>query len=327
MSKILEVKDLETSFFTDDGEVEAVRGISFGLQEGTITGIIGESGCGKSVTALSILRLLPGRGRIKAGEIRFEGTRLTALKEREMRKIRGNRISIIFQNPATALDPLYSIGNQMGEVISFHKKTNREETRAQCVRLLEMVGLSDPEARLRAYPHELSGGMCQRVAVALALSCQPRLLLADEPTTALDVTMQIQILGLIRRLARQFNSAVLLITHDLSVIANICTRVIVMYGGKIMEEGEVRDIFSSPLHPYTKGLLQTVRDLERPAGGELFCIEGTPPSLLKPPEGCPFARRCPHAMQICRMAAPQVYQVGGHRAYCWLLDPECGGEL
>lgn len=325
MKRILEVKNLSTSFYTYDGEVEAVRDVSFSLDEGEITGIIGESGCGKSVTALSILQLLSKRGKIKSGEIWFRGEDIATLTEKQMLKIRGNQIAMIFQNSMTALDPLYTIGNQMAEIISYHKKTNHAETRMRCIQMLKMVGLPDAERCYKSYPHQLSGGMRQRVAIAIALSCEPALLLADEPTTALDVTTQAQILKIIQQMCRDFHTSVLLITHDLSVVANTCSRIIVMYGGKIMETGTTEELFRNPLHPYTKALLRTVRDLDQEHGCQLFCIDGFPPQLLNPPVGCPFSERCPHAMRICQMAMPESFGSTDHQCACWMLDPACSG--
>lgn len=328
MANVLEIKHLSTSFDTYDGEVKAVRDVSFSLEEGMITGLIGESGCGKSVTALSILQLLSKRGRIKSGEIWFREQNLVTLTEKQMLNIRGEQIAMIFQNAMTALNPLYTIGNQMAEVISYHKKTSRTETMRRCEEMLKMVGLQDTERCLKAYPHQLSGGMRQRVAIAMALSCEPALLLADEPTTALDVTTQAQILKIIQQMCTELHTSVVLITHDLSVVANTCDRVIVMYGGKVVESGSTEELFENPKHPYTKALLHTVQDLEADHGHRLFSIEGYPPRLLDPPAGCPFAERCPYAMRICQQAMPEHYGPETHQAACWLLDPACplGGK-
>lgn len=343
MSNILEVRNLKTSFFTRNGEVEAVRDISFCVEAGKIIGIIGESGCGKSVTALSILGLLSKGGKIKSGEIIFKGKDIRKYTEKEMLKIRGEQIAMVFQNSMTSLNPLYTIENQMIEILRYHKHIGKQQAREQSLKMLKSVGIPFPEERLKSYPHELSGGMRQRVAIGMALSCEPELLLADEPTTALDVTLQIQILDLIQEMAQSLHTAVLLITHDLGVVANICERVIVMYAGKIMEEGTVDEIFENPLHPYTQGLLKTVQDLYENRSSDLFCIEGLPPQLLHPPKGCPFAARCPFAMQICMEKEPERYVVSCgddpkrrtfttcpneyvgniHKASCWLLDKDC----
>lgn len=323
MENILEIKNLETSFFTRDGEVKAVRDVSFQVEKGTITGIIGESGCGKSVTVLSILKLLAKRGKIKAGEIIFKGRDISKCTEKEMLEIRGEQIAMVFQNSMTSLNPLFTIGDQMSEVITYHKHISKKEALEQCEKMLEQVGISSPKERLKSYPHELSGGMRQRVAIAMALSCKPELLLADEPTTALDVTLQIQILDLIQEMTEKLNTTVLLITHDLSVVANYCSKVVVMYAGKIVEEGNTDEIFEHPMHPYTKGLLKTVQDLNKRQNTELFCIDGLPPQLLHPPAGCPFAERCPYAMKICLCKMPEFYGDYGHRACCWRLDEAC----
>lgn len=319
MSNVLEIHNLKTSFFTKDGEIQAVRGISFSVEEGEVTGIIGESGCGKSVTALSILNMLSGKGKVKSGEIIFKENNILKCSEKQMLEIRGEKISMIFQNSMTALNPLFTIGNQMVEMIRYHKHLSKKEALKEAEGMLRSVGIPHPEERLKSYPHELSGGMRQRVSIAMALSCTPELLIADEPTTALDVTLQIQILDLIKEMTEQMNTSVLLITHDLGVVANICSKVIVMYAGKIMEEGTVHDIFLQPLHPYTQGLLKTVEDLNLNTGSELYCIEGAPPQLLEPPKGCPFAARCSFAKEKCFNEMPESFEKNGHRAYCWLL--------
>lgn len=319
MSNVLEVHNLETSFFTKAGEVQAVRNISFSVEKGEITAIIGESGCGKSVTALSILNMLSGKGKVKSGKIIFKENDILKYTEKQMLKIRGEKISMVFQNSMTTLNPLFTIGNQMVEMIRYHKHLSKKEALKEAEIMLKNVGIPYPEERLKSYPHELSGGMRQRVAIAMALSCNPELLIADEPTTALDVTLQIQILDLIKEMTEKMNTAVLLITHDLGVVANICSKVIVMYAGKIMEEGTVQDIFWKPLHPYTQGLLKTVEDLNLHTGSELYCIEGAPPQLLNPPRGCPFAARCCFAKEKCFSEMPDSFEQNGHKAYCWLL--------
>ena len=296
------------------------------MEAGRITGIIGESGCGKSVTALSVLKLLPGKGKVKFGEIRFKGDNILTYSEKEMLHIRGEKIAMVFQNSMTALNPLYTVGNQMSEMLRYHKHIGKKEALNASEKMLAAVGIPYPGERLKSYPHELSGGMRQRVAIAMALSCGPELLIADEPTTALDVTLQIQILDLIQEMTETLHTAVLLITHDLSVVANTCSKVIVMYAGKIMEEAAVDEIFTRPLHPYTKGLLKTVQDLDTEKASDLFCIEGTPPGLLHPPAGCPFAKRCPDAGDICLKKMPEAYEENGHKAYCWRLGKNHTGS-
>ena len=330
MKPLLEVKNLETSFFTQRGEVQALRGVSFSVEQGEIVGLIGESGCGKSVTALSIMRLLSSRGRVKAGEILFKGQDLLHLSDREMEKLRGQQIAMVFQDSMVSLNPVFTIGAQMEELLRYHKGMGKAEARQRVLELLGMVGIPEPEKRIGDYPHQLSGGQRQRVCIAMALSCEPELLLADEPTTALDVTIQAQILDLIRNLAEKLSTSVVLVTHDLGVIANTCSRVVVMYGGQIMEQGCVEDIFDQPLHPYTRGLLKTILELNGRGQEELFCMEGFPPPLLNPPKGCPFAQRCPHAMRICVEQAPGVFGTAAHYARCYLLDKACpaaGGNV
>jgi oligopeptide/dipeptide ABC transporter ATP-binding protein len=321
--QLLEVKQLRTSFFTRAGEVQSVRGISFSIQKGEVVGIVGESGSGKSVTAKSILSLISPPGKIVDGEIRFHGKDLLKGKEEELREIRGNRIAMIFQDPMTSLNPVLRVGRQLTEVIVRHKKVSKSEARRKAIEMLRLVGIPSPEQRIDQFPHEFSGGMRQRVMIAMALSCEPELLIADEPTTALDVTIQAQILDLMKELNTKTHTAIILITHDLGVVAQTCSRVIVMYGGMIMEEGPVENIFYHPQHPYTQGLL---RSLPRHNGGmreRLVPIDGTPPNLLHPPKGCPFAERCPHAMDICRQQCPPFFEVNpNQRSMCWLSDPE-----
>lgn len=319
---LLEVKHLRTSFFTHVGEVQAIRDISFSVDRGEFIGIVGESGSGKSVTSLSIMQLLQYPGRVTGGEIYFDGEDLLKKDKREMRKIRGNRISMCFQDPMTALNPLYTIGNQINEVLQEHQKLSRAEATAKTVEMLEMVGIPDPSARVRSYPHEFSGGMRQRAMIAMALACQPELLIADEPTTALDVTIQAQVLRLLKKLQDQTGTSIILITHDLGVVASSCSRIIVMYGGQIMETGKVSDIFYSPRHPYTMGLLKSI-----PKAGQgnqrLESIPGTPPDMLNPPKGCPFYPRCEFAMQVCREQSVPEFQAGEeHCVRCWLCHPE-----
>lgn len=317
MNNILELDNLQTSFRTRDGEVQAVRGVSFHVQPGELVGIVGESGCGKSVTCKSIIQLLGSNGHISGGSIRFQNDDLARKTPEQMRKIRGNDIAMIFQDPMTALNPVVTIGKQMAEILVRNKGLSKKAAKAAAIAMLDQVGIADAERRYDQYPHEFSGGMRQRVMIAIALSCNPKLLIADEPTTALDVTIQAQILRLLKSLQQQTQTAILLVTHDLGVVAQVCSRVVVMYGGLVMEEGAVEDIFYRPAHPYTQGLLAS---LPRPdeVNHRLSPIEGTPPGLLNPPPGCPFAERCPKRMPQCERQ-PAFYSVGeGHRAACWL---------
>lgn len=322
MNNILEVKDLHTSFFTHVGEVKAVRGVSFNVAPGEAIGIVGESGSGKSVTSLSIMNLLAFPGKIVKGSIIFDGRELVNLPEKQMQQIRGNEISMIFQDPMTSLNPVYTIGDQIMEPLVRHKKLSRHEAKKKAVELLSMVGIPSPEKRVDQYPHEFSGGMRQRAMIAMALSCRPKLLIADEPTTALDVTIQAQILELMKDLKEQFKTAIILITHDLGVVAEVCSRIVVMYGGIIVEEGETMDIFYNPKHPYTWGLLKSIPNIESGSRERLVPIEGHPPDLLNPPAGCPFCARCDYAMQICAEQRPPYTGVSSkHKAACWLLHP------
>ncbi|MBU1141558.1 MAG: ABC transporter ATP-binding protein [Firmicutes bacterium] len=317
--KVLEVKNLHTSFFTHMGEVQAVRGITFDLEKGEILGIVGESGSGKSVSALSILGLVDQPGRIIKGEVLFQGRDLSKLTHREFSDIRGKEISMIFQDPMTSLNPVFKIGNQIIEVIKAHTDMTNEQAHERAIELLKLVNIPEPETRINQYPHQFSGGMRQRAMIAMALSCNPQLLIADEPTTALDVTIQAQILEIMRDLRGKIDLSIILITHDLGIIAEICSKVIVMYGGMIMEQGTVFDIFENPQHPYTKGLHQSVPKNVRGNKARLIPIEGTPPDLLEPPTGCPFSPRCPHAMEICMKDAAPLFKLGeGQKASCWL---------
>ncbi|MDA1879549.1 ABC transporter ATP-binding protein [Bacillus cereus group sp. BY10-2LC] len=323
--KLLEVKNLKTSFFIESGEVEAVRGVTFRLNKGEVVGIVGESGSGKSVMAKSVMSLVTSPGKVKEGEILFHNENILSKSEKELRSIRGNQISLISQDPMSALNPVVKIGKQMTEVITRHQKVKKKEAEKIAVNLLKQVGLSSPEERVKQYPHELSGGMKQRVMIAMAMSCNPDLLIADEPTTALDVTIQAQILDLMKNLKNETNMALLLITHDLGIVAQNCTRVIVMYGGLIMEEGSVLDIFQSPNHPYTKGLLNSLPKISNGVKERLAPIQGVTPNLLHPPQGCPFAERCPHAMDICEKERPPYFEIGdGRRSMCWLNDKTVG---
>ncbi len=319
MAKLLEVRDLRTYFFTQEGTVRAVDGVTWDLDEGETLGLVGESGCGKSVTALSILRLIPNPpGRIVDGEILFEGRDLLKVSNSEMRHIRGNRIAMVFQEPMTSLNPVLTIGNQIVEVIRLHMGLEQAEGRARAVELLEMVGIPEATRRIDDYPHQFSGGMRQRAMIAMALACNPKLLLADEPTTALDVTIQAQILDIIARLARELGTAVVLITHNLGVVARYVDNVNVMYAGKIIEKGTVNDIFLDPRHPYAVGLLRSVPRLDALEHERLVTIEGQPPLLITPIQGCPFEPRCDWAIEKCSTDPPQLEEKSaGHFAACW----------
>ncbi|MDF1615906.1 ABC transporter ATP-binding protein [Petrocella sp. FN5] len=320
MSKILEVKNLSTSFYTHMGEVQAVRGNSFSMEKGDILGIVGESGSGKSVTALSIMGLIDHPGKIKDGEIIFNGEVISTKNNEEMCKIRGKEISMIFQDPMTSLNPVFTIKNLMVEVIRRHQKVSKKKALEIAIDKLRMVGIPEPEKRIHAYPHEFSGGMRQRAMIATALSCNPKLLIADEPTTALDVTIQAQILEIMKKLASEIDTSIMIITHDLGVIAETCKHMIVMYGGMIMEKGTVDEIFHSPQHPYTRGLMNSVPRMDAAAKERLIPIPGSPPDLLNPPKGCPFSYRCPHAMEICKEEMAPTYKISdGHTSACWLI--------
>ncbi len=320
---ILEVKELRTSFYTHLGEVQAVRGVSFNLEEGEILGIVGESGSGKSVTSLSVMRLLQFPGEIKSGQILFRGEDLAKKPKKEMLDIRGDQIAMIFQDPMTSLNPVYTVGNQIMEGLKLHRGLGKEEARKVAINMLELVGIPSPEKRVDNYPHEFSGGMRQRAMIAIALACEPELLIADEPTTALDVTIQAQILELLRDLKEKVKTSIILITHDLGVVADLCSRVVVMYGGLVMEEGSIDEIFYSPRHPYTMGLLKSIPRLDIGEEERLIPIPGSPPDLLKPPEGCPFASRCPYTMKICLDEMPEyLVEDSGRRSACWLNHPD-----
>lgn len=322
--KMLEVKGMRTSFFTHVGEVKAIRGVDFYLDKGEAVGIVGESGSGKSVTSLSVMRLLQFPGKLTGGEVFFDGEDLTKKTDKEMQAIRGNEISMIFQDPMTSLNPVFTIGNQIMEAIIKHQKLSKEQARQKAIEMLKLVGIPSPEKRIDQYPHEFSGGMRQRAMIAMALSCEPKLLIADEPTTALDVTIQAQILELMKDLKDRLNTSIILITHDLGVVADVCSRIIVMYGGLIMEEGTTEEIFYKPQHPYTLGLMRSIPKMSDKENKErLIPIDGTPPDLLKPPAGCPFAPRCDHAMKICMTQMPEYTKSSDtHRAACWLLHPD-----
>lgn len=315
-NKLLEVKNLKTHFFTVDGVVPAVDGVSFNVSKGETLGIVGESGSGKSVTARSIMRLVPNPpGKIVSGSIEFNGEDLLSKKENEMREIRGGKIGMIFQDPMTSLNPLFTIGNQMIEAIMIHQKVGKKEAKEKAIEALRMVGIPSPEARVDNYPHNMSGGMRQRVMIAMALSCNPELLIADEPTTALDVTIQAQILDLIKEMKNKFNMSILIITHDLGVVADMADKVIVMYAGKMMEYGTTIDLFDKPLHPYTKGLLDSIPTLDM-KGDRLKSIDGNLPNVSLDFEGCRFADRCSERCEKCFVQEPELVKVNNSYVRC-----------
>ena len=315
---LLQVKDLHTSFPTESGEVRAVNGINFSLQRGRVLGIVGESGSGKSVTAYSILRILDNPGKITKGEILFEDTDIVKLPQHQMRQIRGAKISIIFQDPMTSLNPVYTVGNQLTEAIRLHTNRNRQQAQERALEMLELVGVNEPHKRLKQYPYQLSGGMRQRVMIAMALACEPDIIIADEPTTALDVTIQAQILELMQELKEKLGMAIIMITHDLGVIAEMCDEIIVMYAGRVCERGTANEIFYNPRHEYTKGLLRSIPKMT--ANKErLTPIGGSPVDLLNMPKGCAFAARCDRAMKICLTEPPEELVINPeHRASCWV---------
>jgi oligopeptide/dipeptide ABC transporter ATP-binding protein len=327
---LLEVRNLRTYFHTDAGTAKAVDGVSFHVEKGEVLGIVGESGCGKSVTSLSVMRLVPQPpGEIMTGsEIRFDGRDLLALPESEMRRVRGNDIAMIFQEPMTSLNPVYTIGDQIAEAVRLHRSGSRRDARQQAIDVLRLVGIPDPAERVDAYPHQLSGGQRQRVMIAMALSCEPDLLIADEPTTALDVTIQAQILDLLAGLRQRLGMAVVLITHDLGVVAEVCDRVIVMYAGRVVEEGTVEQIFRDPRHPYTQGLMRAIPRLGR-STDRLAVIPGLVPSPTEWPHGCRFADRCPYSWELTEREEPDLFEVApGHRSRCWLEKfPERRAEI
>jgi oligopeptide/dipeptide ABC transporter ATP-binding protein len=320
MSDVLSIRNLRTYFHTDDGLAKAVDGVSFNLKEGETLGIVGESGCGKSVTALSILRLLPdGVGVIEGGEILFDGCDIVKVSDKEIRSIRGNKISMIFQEPMTSLNPAYTCGNQIVEVLKTHRDISSADSKTKTIEILKSVGIPSPEQRFKEYPHQLSGGLRQRVMIAIALACEPKVLIADEPTTALDVTVQAQILELIKSLQVKFNMSVILITHDLGVVAETCDRVIVMYASKIVEEGLAAEVFKEPKHPYTQALMESIPKLNEKRE-KLFTIEGSVPSSLDYNEGCHFANRCKYADEKCTAEEPALTQISEtHTASCFKI--------
>ncbi|MDD5603104.1 MAG: ABC transporter ATP-binding protein [Eubacteriales bacterium] len=318
---LLDIKNLKLSFFTPAGEVKALNDISIQMEEGEVLGIVGESGSGKSVTAYSLMGLTAYPGRIVDGTVDFNGHRINDMKEHQLRAMRGNEVSIIFQDPMTSLNPVYTIGNQIREVIMLHTNLDKKEAHRRAGELLTLVGISDQEKRLRQYPHELSGGMRQRVMIAIALACEPKLLIADEPTTALDVTIQAQILELMKELKSKINMSIILITHDLGIVASMCSKIAVMYGGKVVESGCVDDIFYNMKHEYTKGLLRSIPKINASEHEKLVPIEGTPVDTLNPPAGCPFAPRCSKCMKICLSRMPAYTSVNeDHYCACWLLQ-------
>ncbi len=329
---LVDIQHERLSFFTPAGEVKALNDVSFKLREGEVLGIVGESGSGKSVTAYSLMGLTAYPGKLIGGTIDFNGHRVNDMTESDFRKMRGNEVSIIFQDPMTSLNPVYTIGNQIEEVILLHTDKDKKQAHARAKELLELVGINEPEKRLKQYPHELSGGMRQRVMIAIALACEPKLLIADEPTTALDVTIQAQILELILELKEKLGMAIIMITHDLGIVANMCDRIAVMYAGHIIEYGLTDDIFYNPSHEYTKGLIRSIPRLDAKEHERLIPIEGTPVDMLNPPKGCPFAPRCDSCMKICLREMPPVTEITDvHYTQCWMnqkkeMEKEAGHE-
>jgi len=322
---LVEVKNLKTYFYTEDGVVPAVDGVDFKIKEGETLGIVGESGCGKSVTSLSILRLIPSPpGKIVDGEILFRGENLLQKSEAEMRKIRGNDISMIFQEPMTSLNPVFTVGEQIAEAIELHQGLNKKQAMDKTVEMLNLVGIPSADKRVNDFPHQMSGGMRQRVMIAMALSCNPSLLIADEPTTALDVTIQAQILELMKDLKKRLNTSIMLITHDLGVVAEMAENVLVMYAGKVVEYADVRTIFKEPKHPYTIGLIGSIPRLDQPKE-KLYVIEGTVPNPFNMPKGCRFHPRCPEAREICVTKEPELITINGHQVCCWKYCNEWKG--
>ncbi len=320
---LVDIKNERLSFFTPAGEVKALNDVSIHLKEGEVLGIVGESGSGKSVTAYSLMGLTAYPGRLIGGTLEFNGHHINDMTEKDFRKMRGNEVSIIFQDPMTSLNPVYTIGNQIEEVILLHTDKNKQEAHERARELLELVGINEPEKRLKQYPHELSGGMRQRVMIAIALACEPKLLIADEPTTALDVTIQAQILELMLALKEKLGMAIIMITHDLGIVANMCEKIAVMYAGHIIEYGTTDDIFYNPKHEYTKGLLKSIPRLDAKEHERLVPIEGTPVDMLNPPAGCPFAPRCKACMKICLREMPPVTNITDvHYTQCWMNQKE-----
>ena len=320
---LLEVKNLNTSFKIGVGTVQAVRGVSFHVEEGESIGIVGESGSGKSVTMLSVMGLLPNYATITADSLLFDGKELTKMTPKELRALHGSDIGMVFQDPMTSLNPLFTVQNQLMEPLRIHQHMNRAQAKARALELLKLVEIPDPEARLKQYPHEFSGGMRQRVMIAIAIACNPKMVIADEPTTALDVTIQAQILDLLNHLKREMNTSIIMITHDLGVIASMCSRILVMYGGIICEEGTAREIFYDARHPYTWGLLNSIPKIHGDPNEKLIPIHGTPPDMLMPPKGCPFAPRCEYCMPVCReYMPPRTVLNETHAVTCHLMHPK-----
>ena len=328
MADVLKIENLHVSFDTYAGEVHAVRGVSLHVGEGEVLAIVGESGCGKSVTAQTVMKLNPmPPARIKEGSIDLCGEDIVAANEKKMQDIRGRLVSMIFQDPMTCLNPTMKVGRQLTEAICQHRKLSKDEAKKEAVRLLEMVQIPNAAERAEQYPHEFSGGMRQRAMIAMAMSCEPKRLIADEPTTAVDVTIQAQIMQLMAKVREETGTAIILITHDLGVVANLADRVAVMYAGKIVETGTAEDIFYRPKHPYTQALLKSLPTVETSREEKLVSIAGTPPDLFMPPKGCEFASRCEHCMKVCKKHVPPTYEVGaGHKAVCWRLHPACPAQ-
>ncbi len=317
--RLLDIKDLRVSFFTPGGEVKAVRGVSWHLDEGEAIGVVGESGSGKSVSVYSVMRLLQSPGKIIGGSIEFDGMDLIALSEKEMRNIRGNKIAMIFQDPMTSLNPVYTVGNQIEEPLKLHLKMNSKAAEKRSTELLSIVGIPSPERRIKQYPFEFSGGMRQRAMISMALACEPKLLIADEPTTALDVTIQAQILEIMKELKQRTKMSIILITHDLGIVSDICDKIIIMYGGEIVEYGPIESLFEAPSHQYTLGLIGSLPKLTIDEKEVLKPIEGSPVDLMHPPAGCPFAPRCEKCMKVCLTEKPPYFMISeGHYSACWL---------
>lgn len=329
MANVLNIEDLHVSFDTYAGEVQAVRGVSYHVDEGEVLAVVGESGCGKSVTAQTIMKLNPmPPARIKSGVLSLNGIDIIATKEEDMQKIRGKEVSMIFQDPMTCLNPTMQVGKQIVEAIVHHQKLDKKVARERAIEMLKKVQIPNAEERAKQYPHEFSGGMRQRAMIAMALSCNPKLLIADEPTTALDVTIQAQIIDLLSDIRKTMNTAIILITHDLGVVANLADRIAVMYAGKIVETGTAKQIFANPKHPYTKALLKSLPKHDTDKSERLVSIPGTPPDLIAPPLGCGFASRCENCMKVCQGKQPPTFKVeGGHEAACWLLHKDCPKEV